>query len=318
MYNESIEKEEKNIPAKTFQEMHDFSGLLKNRSFDQRDIELMLIKSRDFIPKGYLLEEIGNFIAHPERNQGTILEEIEYNIKRVESSKYLKSFDERVRIEDIKIPPFLYEYMKQYYRYEEPLERVLEKIDKVTERKENHYEVVADLSSYTRGRLLEPIRSLDKSEIDIPITHKYIYDELSWLLENIGIYPGDDVFDEAKKEFLICVLCTLHGCTYFLDDEVIAQLYLGFRSSTETTYDKRLATLFYTSDPEFGEPFFSPIISTNINIKHYLGFDIDEEWKKSNGISAPMDLVKSVRNPYGEIVLDRIIVESDQRKTHRS
>ena len=53
----------------------ELSGLVKSilvGSYDHRDLKLLLVALRRFVPGGTLVRELGDFMAHPERDRGLL------------------------------------------------------------------------------------------------------------------------------------------------------------------------------------------------------------------------------------------------------
>lgn len=59
------------------------------RNFDEEDIELLLIRCREFIQRPSLLRDIADFIAHPSRKKGEMYDYLYYIFLKIKYSNGL-------------------------------------------------------------------------------------------------------------------------------------------------------------------------------------------------------------------------------------
>jgi hypothetical protein len=70
------------IPDKIRRSIERRLNEVKLGTFSQDTIKLLLIEIREYLPKHSALREIAHFVAHPERNRGSILETVNYAYNR--------------------------------------------------------------------------------------------------------------------------------------------------------------------------------------------------------------------------------------------
>jgi hypothetical protein len=71
-----------NIPDKIKTSIERRLSAIQSSQFDQDTIKLFLIEIREHLFKNSALKEIANFVAHPERDRGEILETVNYAYNR--------------------------------------------------------------------------------------------------------------------------------------------------------------------------------------------------------------------------------------------
>ena len=69
----------KNLPTKVFREIAFQWGQIKNGSFEQEGLSLLLVALRNYITPTSLIRELGDFLAHPEKDRGLIFDCVRSN-----------------------------------------------------------------------------------------------------------------------------------------------------------------------------------------------------------------------------------------------
>ena len=217
------------IPEKILKSIESRLSDIREDSFSQDTIKLLLIELRDYIAKESPLKEIAHFIAHPERDRGEILETVNYAYNR---SRVLfrqlegKKTGKGLELDINNLPIDLYETVVKHHSKIKPDIYRLSKFRKA-------FEFDSSKNVYTAKRFVSKkiIRTIQEAvnilSLQPVLTQPNIIDEIVASLQDIGLADYGDAIITNQIGLMVCFLAILHQSTFKLKDGNTAKAYLG-------------------------------------------------------------------------------------------
>lgn len=294
---------EKRLSFKTAHTIDKFCEEIVSGIFDQKSAEVFLITSRDYMPKKSVLREISNFIAHPNRDRGFISEDVEHQLNLISTSFEIELTGEG----DIVLPKPWYNRVKQYYTTTNPKEKIVEKLEKIFEKRGKKYVSRGIVSGYTKQVISEAVGGTELPSSSI--FQKHLVDDIRSFFNKIGVTEEYNFKDANLKDLIVCVLCSLHGCEFKSDYGGVSVCFLGFNEERKLQLRADLDPYAYTEkehDLYDGQLFSYPIIETEIGFEEYLDCNLEKEYEENRLIENSVNPVYAERNSNnGDLLINR-------------
>ena len=265
-----------NIKLKT--SLNRFFEKVRQQSFDEYDVKILLIDIREFIRGQTFLREVADSIAHPERNKGICHKAVDSRYARMKMVKIgahefannnefennkdkperyftdkilgyinprkisVRDFDLFVRnsLEDIDQSLFI-----KYYKLDRKDIRNL--INKCYQKKKGYYELKKSVTG-RKFLILEDILKFLRGTVTPKgaVTSDALKIDLRNAFNRINRLPGFNLsikeIEQSLESIIVCILALLHDCTFIMYDNYESKAFLSIYG--EITDDKAIPVKF--------------------------------------------------------------------------
>lgn len=211
--------------------------LIKNRlteidkgNFSQDTVKLLLIELREYVPKKSAIRDISDFVAHPERDRGIILDSVNYAYNRsrvlfrqIEGSKTKRGLELDINI----IPEDIYDTVMWHYIKIKPDRNKLQKF-------QNSFKYNKLGKIYTPCVQIIPFEIITYIQEAISLLSLQPVLKQSEIINGIVKFLNDSCFSDfietikiKQNEIMVCIIALLHGASFLLKDGNKATASIG-------------------------------------------------------------------------------------------
>lgn len=322
------------ISIKTKKSIHYHLEKIKDNTFQENDIKLLLIDIREYIYTETLLKELADFIAHPTRNRGIFNKTLNARylklklideqrqrltpevLENIKTERQLSDFIlsgitiERVekKLFDILFIDGLEDIGDKLFQEHYPLSKkevkklILESYRLDTSKKyyelknQKDFSKIEDALKFIRGTIHS------KTVFNQQTFEKEIQKAI-WRIINILNLDKSYLFFVKKysKAILLCILCLLHDAKFIFHDNHIGTCYLSLYppSKTSISDEANKSSLVALISDDIGV--VMPIFISNIKIGDYIL--LDETEIQAIGYMQRIPWINAGRNEKNDLVL---------------
>lgn len=294
---------------------------IDSRSFEQDQIELLLIMLRNYRPfkrdeteEVSTIREFGDFVAHPEKDIGFMRDKAKTfrHVSRVATFIGKRNFDKIISSDEdyTYLSESAYRTIKYYYKYVKPHETFLEKMNRIIEERENKYILKAVLSEYTLSRIQEGL-NVRKFINSFPLSQEQFIFEFKKVIKDATNKDAKElvnIMDNNYEDITVSVMCALHGCEIEINNDMSASICLGYNpgnvfieeESNDGATNLILGALVEMTDR--GEMAGVNLMSSNAQAEDYLPYD-PEIRNSFCPVATPGGYAGVVRGSRGELLI---------------
>lgn len=281
-------------------------------TFSQDTIKLLLIEIREYLPSYSVLREIAHFVAHPERDRGSILETVNYAYNR--SRVLFRQLDgnktgKGLELDIDRLPLDIYETVVWHFTHIKPNASKLQRFRRsfVLDKVRDSYRPRKPITDMIIKHIQEAIGILS---LQSAVSQADMIQEVVAAVKSVGLGTYSEFILARQNQIMICILSMLHQSLFILKDGNTAEAYLSSDSIMTDEGKVYLAAAVKTELSPVSIQF--TLISSEVTIKESFSdsmFDMKFGFPRISLNKS--DHIEAVRNEQGKIVFVKYAKEAE-------